>query len=139
MPFSVFVADPARTIQPGDVLRRLYGLTGAEAALATLLVNGRSPEDAAAELGVSIHTVRTQLKHVLGKTGARRQAELGTEGFEQVLADLRARDARDATRDVAPMIAATDALLLDTTDLSIDAAVAEAVAYVDSRIRAGGA
>ena len=56
-----------------------------------------------------------------------------------MLADLRARDARDATREVAPMVAAKDALLLDTTDLSIDAAVAEAVAYVDSRIRAGGA
>ena len=66
---------------------------------------------------------------------ARRQAELGAESLEQVLADLRARDARDAGRDVAPMVAAGDALLLDTTDLSIDAAVAEAVAYVESRIR----
>ncbi len=47
----------------------------------------------------------------------RRQAELGTESVAQVLADLRARDARDATRDVAPMVAAEDALLLDTTDL----------------------
>lgn len=72
----VFVADPARVVEPGDILRRLYGLTAAEATLATLLVNGRSPEEAAGELGVSIHTVRTQLKHVLGKTGARRQAEL---------------------------------------------------------------
>jgi CMP/dCMP kinase len=66
---------------------------------------------------------------------ARRQAELGAESFEAVLADLQARDARDATRDVAPMVAAADALLLDTTDLSIDAAVAEAVAYVESRFR----
>jgi DNA-binding CsgD family transcriptional regulator len=72
----VFVADPSRVVEPADVLRRLYGLTAAEAALATLLVNGRSADEAAAELGVSIHTVRTQLKHVLGKTGARRQAEL---------------------------------------------------------------
>jgi DNA-binding CsgD family transcriptional regulator len=72
----VFVADPARVVEPADVLRRLYGLTAAESTLATLLVNGRSPEEAATELGVSIHTVRTQLKHVLGKTGARRQAEL---------------------------------------------------------------
>jgi cytidylate kinase len=37
------------------------------------------------------------------------------------------------------MAAATDALLLDTTDLSIDAAVAEAVAYVESRFRKGRA
>ena len=54
-----------------------------------------------------------------------------------MLADLRARDARDAGRDVAPMMAAKDALLLDTTDLSIDAAVAEAVAFVRSRLPGG--
>jgi cytidylate kinase len=68
---------------------------------------------------------------------ARRQRELGAPSLEGVLADLRARDARDAGRDIAPMRAAPDALLLDTTDLSIDAAVAEAVAYVESRFRQG--
>ncbi|HRO11289.1 (d)CMP kinase [Amaricoccus sp.] len=66
---------------------------------------------------------------------ARRQKELGAPSYAAVLADIRQRDARDAGRDVAPMRAAADALLLDTTDLSIDAAVAEAVAYVESRIR----
>ena len=45
-----------------------------------------------------------------------------------VLADVRARDARDAGRDTAPLKPAPDALLLDTTELSIDAAVARAVA-----------
>lgn len=54
--------------------------------------------------------------------------------YEQVLADLRARDARDASRDTSPMVAAEDALLLDTTKLSIDAAVAEAVALISKRI-----
>ncbi len=54
--------------------------------------------------------------------------------FEKVLADLAARDARDAGRDTAPMKAAEDALLLDTTKLSIDAAVAEAVALIQKRI-----
>lgn len=53
---------------------------------------------------------------------------------EQVLTDLRARDARDASRDAAPMRAADDALLLDTTKLSIDAAVAEALALIQKRI-----
>ena len=67
----------------------------------------------------------------------RRFAELETGTLEGVLADLRARDARDAARDVAPMVAAKDALLLDTTDLSIDAAVAEAVAFVRSRMPDG--
>lgn len=71
---------------------------------------------------------------------ARRHAELGEgQTLEQVLVDLRARDARDAGRDVAPLRAAEDALLLDTTELSIDAAVAEAVAFVRSRFSPGGA
>jgi len=64
----------------------------------------------------------------------RRQAELKGPTLQEVLADLRLRDARDAGRDVAPMRAAKDALLLDTTDLSIDAAVARAVAFVESRL-----
>lgn len=52
----------------------------------------------------------------------------------QVLADLQARDTRDASRGVAPMRAADDALLLDTTKLSIDAAVAEAMELIQKRI-----
>ena len=67
----------------------------------------------------------------------RRRLELGAPAIAAVLAHRRARDARAAGRDIAPMIAAKDALLLDTTDLSIDAAVAEAVAFVRSRL--GGA
>jgi cytidylate kinase len=70
----------------------------------------------------------------------RRAAEMdGGASFEQVLADIRARDARDAGRESAPMVAAPDALLLDTTDLSIDAAVAAAIAHVKSRLPQGGA
>jgi len=54
---------------------------------------------------------------------------------EQVLADLCARDARDATRDVAPMKAADDALLLDTTELSIDDAVQRAISAIKARVK----
>ncbi len=68
----------------------------------------------------------------------RRHVELGGT-FDQVLADLRARDARDAGRDVAPMRAAPDARLLDTTDLGIEAAIAEAAAFVQSRFPPVGA
>jgi cytidylate kinase len=67
----------------------------------------------------------------------RRLADLGGGSVEAVLADLRARDARDAGREAAPMAAAPDALLLDTTDLSIDAAVAAAVDYVRGRLPTG--
>ena len=69
---------------------------------------------------------------------ARRQAETGGE-IGAVLADMRARDARDAGRDAAPMRPAPDAVLLDTTDLSIDAAVERAVSLVDAALRGGRA
>jgi len=67
----------------------------------------------------------------------RRYAELKAKKpdtkLETVAMDLRQRDIRDASRDVAPMRAPDDALLLDTSELSIDAAVAEAVAAVKER------
>ncbi|MHA1128520.1 MAG: (d)CMP kinase [Alphaproteobacteria bacterium] len=54
---------------------------------------------------------------------------------EQVLTDLRARDARDSSRDAAPMKAASDALLLDTTELSIDEAVQQAITVIQARLK----
>ena len=46
-----------------------------------------------------------------------------------ILAELRERDARDAARDVAPLRPAADAILLDTSDLSIEDALARAIDY----------
>jgi CMP/dCMP kinase len=61
----------------------------------------------------------------------RRLAELGdTTTFNAVLADVIARDTRDQNRTEAPLKPAQDALLLDTSNLSIDAAVTEAVANI---------
>src|SRR3990167_56056 len=42
--------------------------------------------------------------------------------YEEILADIRTRDARDAARADSPMVAAPDAVLLDTTEMTIDAA-----------------
>ncbi|MGB0497686.1 MAG: (d)CMP kinase [Rubricella sp.] len=53
--------------------------------------------------------------------------------LDEMLRDLRARDARDAGRADAPMIAAADAILLDTTEMSIDDAVARAIGAVSAR------
>ncbi len=67
---------------------------------------------------------------------ARRHAELlgrGSEAsFEAVLADVKERDARDAGRAEAPMVAALDAVLIDTSSMSIDAAVTAAIAAVEA-------
>lgn len=57
--------------------------------------------------------------------------------YEDVLVDIRARDERDMSRDTAPLAQAADALLLDTSDLDVDAAIAEAVRLVDDRLAVG--
>ncbi|PCG16248.1 MULTISPECIES: (d)CMP kinase [Sphingomonas] len=67
----------------------------------------------------------------------RRFAELKSRGkstsYDQVLADIRSRDERDSGRSTAPLVPAADAVLLDTSFLSIEAAVAKAVALVEAR------
>ncbi|MEJ6397099.1 (d)CMP kinase [Yoonia sp. 208BN28-4] len=64
----------------------------------------------------------------------RRHAELAGRGndisYDQVLADVVARDKRDSERAEAPMVAADDAVLIDTSDMSIEQAVAAAVTAV---------
>ena len=71
---------------------------------------------------------------------ARRHKELAGRGeaatFEGILADIRRRDARDSGRSDAPLKAADDAVILDTSALTIEEAVAKAIAIVDAR-RAG--
>jgi len=68
---------------------------------------------------------------------ARRHKELVGTGhdvdLETVLADLRERDARDSARAAAPMIAADDAVTLDTSDMDIDAAVQAAISLVTEK------
>lgn len=63
---------------------------------------------------------------------ARRAAELGADPAE-MLAQLRERDARDSARAAAPLRPAADAVVLDTTAMSIDEAVAEALRLVEMR------
>jgi cytidylate kinase len=52
----------------------------------------------------------------------------------EILADIRERDVRDRTRAVAPLAPASDALLLDTSDLDIDAAFAAALDLVNDKV-----
>jgi cytidylate kinase len=59
-----------------------------------------------------------------------RQAKGEVVAYEDVLADIRRRDERDAARTAAPMRPAEDAILLDTTDLDIEAAFEKAVGVI---------
>lgn len=59
---------------------------------------------------------------------------LGTD-YQQILDDIRSRDERARQRADAPLKAADDAVLLDTSDLTIGAAVQAAIAAVEARLR----
>ena len=67
----------------------------------------------------------------------RRHAELQSSGnglsYEQILEDLKTRDARDSAREAAPAVAAKDAYILDTTSLSPVQTVDEAIAVIRSK------
>lgn len=69
----------------------------------------------------------------------RRALELRSRGeavdYPEILADIRKRDERDAGRAAAPLKAAADATILDTTDLDIEAAFQAALAIVEKKRR----
>jgi cytidylate kinase len=68
----------------------------------------------------------------------RRLKELEARGmhahYDEVLADIHARDQRDSTRETAPLRPAADAILLDTSELDLEAAIAEAVRLAEQRL-----
>ncbi|MCH7693697.1 MAG: (d)CMP kinase, partial [Proteobacteria bacterium] len=65
--------------------------------------------------------------------------ELRERGLEaihsRVLQDMKARDARDAGRDVAPLVPAEDACVLDTSEMDAERVFAAALAIIKSRTR----
>lgn len=54
--------------------------------------------------------------------------------FEDVMLDLKARDSRDMSRDNAPLCQSQDSLLLDTSDLGVDEAVAAAIRLAEQTL-----
>ena len=57
-----------------------------------------------------------------------------TTSFEQVLSDVLARDTRDRGRATAPMVVAADAVVIDTSDMSMETAIAAAISAVQKGI-----
>ena len=64
----------------------------------------------------------------------RRWQETGEGSYDEVLEQVRIRDARDMDRADAPLRPAEDAVVLDTTDLSIEQAIAQAQAVIAERL-----
>lgn len=73
----LILIDPDQSPEPGvGLLKNLFGLSGAEARLASRLTSGRSLEDLARELNITLGTTRAHLRSIFVKTRTNRQSEL---------------------------------------------------------------
>ena len=137
-----------RTAKVGQAASKIAALPKVRAALIAFQHGFARGEGGAVLDGRDIGTVicpEAEVKLFVTASDAvravRRHAELVEKAsgltVAEVLADLQARDARDSERKVAPLMAAADAVLLDTTELTIDAAVKMAIEAIDAKIVLG--
>lgn len=73
----VLLCDPQRrSAAVREMLIKSYGLTGSEARVALAVLDGKSVEQLAGELYISLNTAKTHLKSIFAKVGTGRQSEL---------------------------------------------------------------
>jgi cytidylate kinase len=81
--------------------------------------------------------VKIFLTASIEERGQRRWKEMKNKGFtvslEELTADIAARDKKDYEREISPLIQAKDALLLDTTTISIEEAVSKILMICEER------
>ncbi len=140
-----FSADDLRTAEAGQAASKVAAVPEVRAALLDLQRAFANPAKGAVLDGRDIGTVVCPAADVklwidasVEVRATRRWKELTTKGetltLDDMIAQLKERDERDRNRADAPMIAAADAVLIDTTDLTIDAAVDKARAAVEIAI-----
>jgi cytidylate kinase len=135
--------DDLRTLEAGQAASRVAAIPQVRAALVDFQRRFARAEGGAVLDGRDIGTVicpEAEVKLYVTASpevrAHRRWLEVG--GSEaQVLAEVRERDARDMGRADAPLRAAGDALVLDTSKMGIDEAVAAAIAAVERRFSQG--
>jgi cytidylate kinase len=133
--------DDLRTLEAGQAASRVAAIPEVRAALVAFQRQFARSAGGAVLDGRDIGTVicpEAEVKLFVTASpevrAHRRWLEVGGDAA-QVLAEVRERDARDMGRAEAPLRAAPDALVVDTSALGIDDAVAAAVAAVDRRLR----
>ncbi len=137
------VTDAIRTEEAGMNASRVSALPAVRTALVDLQHSFQRLPGLVAD-GRDMGTVifpEAPLKVYLTASAAcraeRRYKQLISKGFsasiEDLRADLEARDARDSSRSVAPLKPAQDALVLDNSDLTIDEAVEQVLAWWQER------
>ena len=129
-----------RTLEAGQAASRVAALPEVRAALIAFQRDFARRDGGAVLDGRDIGTVicpEAEVKLFITATAEvraeRRHAELGGD-YSAVLREVIERDMRDAGRAEAPMRAAEDAVLIDTSEMSIEEAVAAAVALISARL-----
>ena len=136
-----FAREGLRTAKVGQMASKIAAQPKVRAALIAFQQRFAGAEGGAVLDGRDIGTVicpdaEVKLFITASDTvrAARRHAELAEKGGDMtvadVLADLQARDARDRERAVAPLVVAVDAVVIDTSDMTIAQAVDAAAAVI---------
>jgi cytidylate kinase len=140
--------DDLRTLEAGQAASRVAAIPEVRAALLDFQRRFARAEGGAVLDGRDIGTVicpEAEVKLFVTASpeirARRRWLELGGETAEQpydaVLAEVRERDDRDMNRADAPLRPAPDAVVLDTSGLTIAEAAARAIALVAARLPQG--
>ena len=140
---SDLARDDLRTLAAGQAASRVAAIPDVRAALVDFQRQFARREGGAVLDGRDIGTVicpEAEVKLFVTASpevrAHRRWLKVGGDEAG-VLAEVKQRDARDMGRADAPLRPAEDALLLDTTDLTIDAAVNKAIRAIEQRIGQG--
>ena len=127
------VSDAIRTPQISTYASQVSSVPAVRAYLLDLQRNMARRQSVVMD-GRDIGTVSPETR------AARRFAELKDKGTEpvsyaRILEDMKARDALDASRAVAPLKQAPDAVLLDTSEMTLDESIQAALSIVRRRIK----
>ena len=140
-----FLEDHLRTAEAGQAASKVAAVPAVRAALLDLQRAFANQAKGAVLDGRDIGTVvcpdadvKLWVDASVEARATRRWKELTSKGetlsLDDMIAQLKERDERDRNRADAPMIAAADSVLIDTTHLTIDAAVDKARAAVEAVI-----
>ena len=133
--------DDLRSMQAGQAASRVAALPQVRAALVAFQQRFAQAEGGAVLDGRDIGTVicpQAEVKLYVTASAEvrahRRWLEVGGDAA-QVLAEVIERDSRDMARATAPLKAAPDAVFLDTSVMTIDAAIRAAIDVVERRMK----
>lgn len=119
----------ASSVNP-DVRKKLVELQQALAARENVVMDGR-------DIGTCVlpdANVKVYLTASTGCRAKRRYDELSAKGedcnLEEIEADIRERDERDMTREFSPLRQAEDAVLVDSSDMTVEEVIGKIISLV---------